>query len=48
VALTENVAKDYAAVAARSFGVSPNRRLAFNKERAREDAKKDKGGKAKG
>ncbi len=48
VALTEEVVKDYAAVAANAFGVGPNRRLSFSKDRAREDAKKDKGGKAKG
>jgi CRISPR-associated protein Csb1 len=39
-ALTESVAKDYAATAAKAFGVGPNRQLLFNKERAKEDAKK--------
>lgn len=45
--LTEGVANDYAVATANAFGVGASRRLSFSKERAREDAKKDKGGKAK-
>ncbi len=48
LALTEDVARDFAVATANAFGVGPNRRLSFSKDRAREDAKKDKGGKAKG
>lgn len=47
VALTADIAIDYATIAAKAFGVGPSRRLAFSKERAREDAKKaDKKAKA--
>lgn len=47
LALTEETAIDYATTAAKAFGVGPDRRLAFSKERAREDAKKaDKKAKA--
>jgi CRISPR-associated protein Csb1 len=42
ISLTEDRAREYAQAAAAVFGVSPNRRLLFSKERAREDAKKDK------
>lgn len=40
VALTDSVALQYAQDAARAFGVGENRKLAFSKTRAREDAKK--------
>jgi CRISPR-associated protein Csb1 len=51
VPLTESIAKDYATTAATkaewAFGVGPNRRVSFDKARAKEDAKKaDKKGKA--
>lgn len=40
VALSEQAALGYAAEAAQSFGVGRSRKLAFSKERAREDARK--------
>jgi CRISPR-associated protein Csb1 len=46
ISLTEDRAREYAQAAASAFGVGPNRRLPFSKERAREDAKKDKKTKA--
>ncbi len=47
IALTESIALKYALSAAQAFGVGPNNKLAFDKERAREDARKaDKKGKA--
>jgi len=46
VALTADAARDYAAKAAKAYGVGPSRRLQFSKARAREDAKKDKKAKA--
>lgn len=47
VALTESVARDYAVTAAKGFGVGPSRKLPFDKERAKEDARKaDKKAKA--
>lgn len=47
VGLTEEVSRGYACEAAKAFGVGSSRRLAFSKERAREDAKKsDKKSKA--
>lgn len=48
VALTESVAKEYAVAAAKIFGVGPNRRLQFSKDRAKEDlGKADKKAKAR-
>lgn len=46
VALSAQIAADYAIAAAAAFGVGPSRRLPFSNERAREDAKKDKKTKA--
>jgi len=40
VELDEKLALDYAQAAARAFGVGPNRRVAFSKTLAKEDAKK--------
>ncbi len=40
IALTENIAKEYAGEAARSFGVGSSRTVSFDKARAREDVKK--------
>lgn len=48
LALTEDVANDYAVATAKAFGVGASHRLSFNKDRAREDVNKEKGGKAKG
>lgn len=47
VSLTEILAQNYAASAAKAFGVGPSHRLQFDKARAKEDAKKaDKKAKA--
>jgi CRISPR-associated protein Csb1 len=47
VALTGEIAENYARKAAQDFGVGPNRRVAFDNNRAREDAKRaDKKAKA--
>jgi CRISPR-associated protein Csb1 len=42
IPLTKERTLEYAKTAASAFGVGPTRRLLFSKERAREDAKKDK------
>lgn len=46
IALTADTAHDYAASAAKAYGVGPSHRLSFSKTRAREDARKDKKAKA--
>ncbi len=46
VDLSEEPVRGYAEAAAKAFGVALNRRLSFSKDRAREDAKKDKKTKA--
>lgn len=40
ISFSENIVRDYAENAASTFGVGPNRKVSFDKARAKEDAKK--------